>query len=255
MYSNSINSYLNLTRTASYGFIAAIPLFIIYEIFILFINLESNVSIRVGADIWLKQILSTIGVRGHHTVGLIAAIFGLIIFFIERRKKDVRVKFFYFPWMIVESLFYSIFFAIIISKTVTFVFSSAYWYKPLALEAINGAPPSDFWLQITLSIGAGLYEELVFRVLLISCLYFFISYFVLSKGTASYVASALIAALLFSAVHYIGSYGDVFTIPSFTFRLLFGLAFNILYVVRGFGVTAWSHSLYDVLLTVFMQSD
>ncbi|RLB78811.1 MAG: CPBP family intramembrane metalloprotease, partial [Deltaproteobacteria bacterium] len=57
---------------------------------------------------------------------------------------------------------------------------------------------------------------------------------------------------LFSLVHYIGTYGDAFTLASFTFRFLFGLALNVLFIVRGFGIAAWTHALYDVMVfTVF----
>ena len=55
-------------------------------------------------------------------------------------------------------------------------------------------------------------------------------------------------ALLFSAVHYIGALGDAFTLPSFMFRFLFGLALNVVFLVRGFGIAAWTHALYDVMI-------
>ena len=36
------------------------------------------------------------------------------------------------------------------------------------------------------------------------------------------------------------------TLESFVFRTLAGLAFSGLYLTRGFGITAWTHALYDV---------
>ena len=66
-------------------------------------------------------------------------------------------------------------------------------------------------------------------------------------GPRAATAAGIVAgALLFSAVHYMGSLGDPFTLSSFTYRFLFGLALNALLIVRGFGITAWTHSLYDV---------
>ena len=58
----------------------------------------------------------------------------------------------------------------------------------------------------------------------------------------------LIGAVVFSAMHYVGAYGDPFTVPSFTFRFLAGLFFSALFVLRGFGITAWAHALYDVMV-------
>jgi len=40
----------------------------------------------------------------------------------------------------------------------------------------------------------------------------------------------------------------VFTVQSFTFRMIAGLFFSALYLLRGFGIVAWTHALYDVFL-------
>ena len=37
-------------------------------------------------------------------------------------------------------------------------------------------------------------------------------------------------------------------LQSFVFRALSGLAFSGLYLMRGFGITAWTHALYDAFL-------
>ena len=58
------------------------------------------------------------------------------------------------------------------------------------------------------------------------------------------------SALIFSAFHYVGPYGDQLTAPSFTFRAIAGVLLSGLYVFRGFGVTAWTHALYDVGLAL-----
>jgi membrane protease YdiL (CAAX protease family) len=67
---------------------------------------------------------------------------------------------------------------------------------------------------------------------------------------ASAFWAAIISALLFSLFHYIGPAGDSFSLGSFLQRTLGGLYFSILFVTRGFGVTAASHALYDMLVAV-----
>jgi membrane protease YdiL (CAAX protease family) len=101
-----------------------------------------------------------------------------------------------------------------------------------------------------ISLGAGIYEELLFRVLLVG----FLAWggrrvLGLGAGAAGALAT-LVGALVFSAFHYLGPYGDPLELPSFTFRALAGVAFSALYLLRGFGITAWSHALYDVFLTL-----
>ena len=71
----------------------------------------------------------------------------------------------------------------------------------------------------------------------------------MARGAAAPLAVAL-SALIFSAFHYVGSLGDTFTVASFTFRAIAGLAFSALYVTRGLGITAWTHALYDIGITL-----
>jgi hypothetical protein len=106
----------------------------------------------------------------------------------------------------------------------------------------------DAWTQLMISLGAGLYEELVFRVLLVTALAMLgHRLFAWRPPTAGAVAT-VIGALLFSAFHYVGPFGDPLELSSFTFRFVAGLAFSALYLTRGFGITAWTHALYDVFL-------
>jgi hypothetical protein len=48
----------------------------------------------------------------------------------------------------------------------------------------------------------------------------------------------------------VGAYGDPFTAQAFTFRLVAGLFFSALFVLRGFGIAAWTHALYDVSVLI-----
>ena len=99
-----------------------------------------------------------------------------------------------------------------------------------------------------LSLGAGLYEELLFRVLLVSALAAGARAVFGWSMKGAGVFATLVGALIFSAFHYIGPFGDPFRLTSFTFRALSGVAFSALYLLRGFGITAWTHSLYDAFL-------
>jgi membrane protease YdiL (CAAX protease family) len=96
------------------------------------------------------------------------------------------------------------------------------------------------------SLGAGVFEELLFRVILVTVLMRF-ARVVFGAGPRASAAFAVIgSAVLFSAFHYIGPFGDTLALPSFLFRMISGLLFSIIYVLRGFGIVAWTHALYDV---------
>jgi hypothetical protein len=64
------------------------------------------------------------------------------------------------------------------------------------------------------------------------------------------VLAVVIGALVFATFHYIGPYGEPVELGSFTFRVVAGVLFSGLYLLRGFGITAWTHALYDVFLTL-----
>jgi hypothetical protein len=128
----------------------------------------------------------------------------------------------------------------------------------LTAALLGEPPPLSLILQGTmrlgrgtvlmLSLGAGIYEELLFRVVLVS-LFAWLARRVLGFRPFIAGASATIAgALVFSAFHYIGPFGDTWQVYSFVFRTIAGLFFSALYLTRGFGVTAWTHALYDVFL-------
>lgn len=117
-----LKNYFYSTRTATYGFLSAIPLLIVYESLILLVNAQ-DFEIRVGADIWIKQLLAALGMRGQQALFIITVVFGVIIF-LRERKKTIALKFSYFLWLFLESLFYSIFLAVIISKTVGYISST-----------------------------------------------------------------------------------------------------------------------------------
>ena len=68
-------------------------------------------------------------------------------------------------------------------------------------------------------------------------------------GVAGTVA-VLVGATVFSLFHYVGPFGDRFGTYSFLFRALMGVFFSALYLTRGFGITAWTHALYDVFVVL-----
>ena len=115
-------------------------------------------------------------------------------------------------------------------------------YLPLAMTNESTA----FLENLILSCGAGVYEELVFRLMAFGLLSLLLVDFLgLSKGKAGFLIM-VIGAVAFSAYHYLGS--EVFNWRSFAFRTAAGVYFGAVYLTRGFGVTAGSHAAYDIII-------
>lgn len=107
--------------------------------------------------------------------------------------------------------------------------------------------------NVVTGIGAGIYEELVFRLILIYLLMFFFQDLLKFTKPNSVILSVLIAAILFSTHHHIfylyGQLrpGEPFTMVKFMFRTLAGIYFAALFAVRGFAVTAGAHVFYNII--------
>jgi membrane protease YdiL (CAAX protease family) len=109
-----------------------------------------------------------------------------------------------------------------------------------------GAPGSGNILSdIVSSFGAGLHEELVFRVVLFAGGAFVLQKFGM-KPWKAVLTAGLGSSLIFSAVHHLGALGEPFTVSAFMFRTLAGIMFATIYRTRGFAIAAWTHALYDV---------
>ncbi|UQA61319.1 type II CAAX prenyl endopeptidase Rce1 family protein [Polyangium aurulentum] len=117
---------------------------------------------------------------------------------------------------------------------------------PLAVEA--SAQTRGVFTGVVMSMGAGFYEEIAFRVGLFG-LGALLFKAVFSAGATRFVitaAWAVVAAVAFSAWHYVGALGDSFDVASFVFRAVCGLVLTAIFVFRGFAPAVWTHALYDV---------
>src|SRR6185503_557980 len=106
-----------------------------------------------------------------------------------------------------------------------------------------------------MSLGAGFYEEIAFRVILFGlgakALRLFAEPISEERARLIPFGWALATSLLFSGWHYLGVFGDDFALKSFVFRWVCGLVFTAIYAFRGFAPAVWTHVIYDVWVLVF----
>jgi len=238
------SSYWRDTRAPRYSLILALPLLLLYEGFARLLAGDAVSGVRNGADVLLKGIFLSLG----GSDGLL--VFGVVLFGVATVLvwRDLRrgggLKGRYFLGMCGESVVYALAFGLV-TGTVTG------WILHAAASAGDGPMTQlDLSTQLMVSLGAGLYEELLFRVILVGAIAAGGRLILgLTPFTAG-VLAVLVGAVVFSAFHYIGPYGDQLDLGSFTFRAVAGVLFSALYLIRGFGITAWTHALYDVFLSL-----
>ncbi|MHC4993343.1 MAG: CPBP family glutamic-type intramembrane protease [Planctomycetota bacterium] len=122
--------------------------------------------------------------------------------------------------------------------------------------AAAGATPDlaqlDLWSRMAISVGAGLYEELLFRMLLIAVVHtLLVDLFKLDDGIGT-VAAIGVSAISFTVYHPLGGATGELSMSRLVFYLLAGIYFGVVYVLRGFGIVVAVHAFYDVLAVAWM---
>ena len=231
--------YWNQSRRPLASFFFVLPLIICYEAGSWWLG---DGAVRNGAAVWLQQLLATSGLVGwfllpvltvtillawHHTTGQ--------------------------PWKFSSSVIYtmaaeSALLAVVllaIAHVQTNVLSIA--GVPLACEIQVEQFANETFSRIVRYFGAGVYEELLFRLMLLPLAVAAIGLAIASRRLRIAMA-LLLTSLLFSAAHYLGPYGDSFEVASFSFRAMAGGFFSLLFIFRGFGIAAGTHAIYDMLV-------
>ena len=236
-------AYWTDTRAPRYAILFAAPLFVIYEASSFLMGSDQVGGVRNGADVLLRTLLAALGgPRGLALFTVLIAGAGLVLVWRDRRQHPAPLARGAFAAMLGESALW----ALLLGGATAVI--TAVLLDPLLVQA---GPIQSLSVpqRIVLSAGAGLYEELVFRVMLVGGMAGGGLMLGWSRPTAVIVA-ILGSALIFSGFHYVGPYGDPFQLASFTFRAVAGILLSGLYVARGFGIAAWSHAIYDVMVLV-----
>lgn len=239
-------SYFADSRAPRYSVLFALPLLIGYEALAVLLSVDHAVMLRNGAEVLLRGVFTTVFGRNGSLV-FFAVVILAGVWIVARDLKHGRggLRPLVFLGMFVESVILAFAFGIVVSKLTTKILGAMH------LLAIGEIAARDRATVLMLSLGAGLYEELFFRVILVSTIAALARVWLGVSTRMAGVLATFIGALIFSAFHYVGPYGDPFQLRSFAFRAISGVVFSALYLVRGFGITAWTHALYDTFLVLF----
>ena len=207
-------------------------------------------QVRVVAFIWVQNIMEFLGFSPRLAlIGTPLVVVVILLALQVTSKTPWRVKF--------EDLFLMAFECVLL--TVPLIVLSLLLNREPAvpnaatLAAQVAEAPNLLWVDIVTGIGAGIYEELIFRLVLICLLMLLFQDLFGMKKKPAVILSVVISAVLFSVHHHIffanGQFhqGDIFTVGKFIFRAIAGGYFAVLYAVRGFGITAGTHAFYNIL--------
>jgi len=237
------SSYWQVSRAPRYSLLFALPLLLFYQVLAVMLA-HGTRSVRNGADVILQSLFVAVAGSWGPLVFMVCLI-GVGLWLVARDvRRSARLRPSVFCGMLAEALLLALLFGFLVGGVTSGVLGG------LQILARPAGADLDRWTRLMLSLGAGIYEELLFRVLLVGALAAAARALLGWRPVTAGAAATLLGAAIFSAFHYIGPYGDHLQLYSFVFRMVAGLFFSALYLTRGFGITAWTHALYDVLLLV-----
>ena len=139
-----------------------------------------------------------------------------------------------------------------IAYAVVMRFVGGWALEALPLQAVSEEMSDELangtFGAVVMSLGAGFYEELAFRVALFGSGAWIIKTMedTSPTGIGLMLAWGLVSALAFSGWHHVGPMADDFDMQVFAYRSVCGLVLTAIYAFRGFGPAVWTHVLYDV---------
>lgn len=213
------------------------PLFLIYEVGVVFAPAMNGVDF-ISRNLYAALDYSTRNYLLFH-VGL-AVVFAGLLAWLRKKKAFVRHRF--WPMLLESSIF-----ALTLGSLILFVMRNLLGFDgTLATGGLR-----DVGTGALLSIGAGVHEELVFRLGMLAGGAALLRLLGLAHGAAVAIAF-VVSAALFSAAHHLGAAGDPWAIGVFTYRLLAGLLFGALFYFRSLATAVYTHALYDVYVILIL---
>lgn len=218
-------TYFDASRRLAASFVFITPLVGIYEI-----GVAVDPRARNGADPIFRELLAPLSHLGLLVLNL--ALLGLLFLAIaQTRKQRLRRPGLYGAMLLEACVWAGLLLAV------------AYVLPPQRL-ALPG-----FLRDIVASVGAGIYEEALFRFLLMGGLIL-----LLQRGLGGHPGwvvpmAVAVSAFLFSLAHH-GIGGEPWDRGVFFFRALMGVLLGLICWARGLGIVVYTHALYNVALVL-----
>jgi len=216
------------------------PLIIIYELGLALLHNGQQTSQRpdLAAQLLLQWFFSLFGATGYYLPGfaLVAVLLAWHVF--------ARL-----PWKVEPVVL-----AGMLAESVLLSIPLLMMNRLLSTSALAGATmmKSSISADLLLSIGAGLYEELVFRLMLISMLMLLLKDIGGMRESVAVALAVVVSSLAFAAHHYQPIGNDPFSPRDFAFRATAGAYLAGVFVTRGFGIAVGSHAVYDIIVVALL---
>ena len=236
--------YRRESKRPIYALWVVLPMLAIYEVGIAALGWFTGVEpgYRNGVDVFIRILLGRLGIYG--SLASVAVVVTTLLVWQAGSRESWRARGRVLLGVTGEGVLYA---CILIAISLGLRAAGA----GVALAAGPQEEVLGDWrAAMVFSFGAGVYEEFVFRLLLVPLAVFVLRNALDASAAGAYIGAAVVSGLLFSASHHIGAEAPAFNALVFGFRTLAGTLLAFFFLARGFAVTSLSHALYDVGVTL-----
>lgn len=238
--------YVTRTRAIPANLLFLVPFVLVYE-FALF-GTRSPVENAAGA--WVRGLWTGLGHGAFLAATLALGLVFLVV--VWRRGHDAPKEKGLYGGMLLEGTVYGLCLGLVAQG----LSSALPMQRPVVLP--TGGPGHPAMLatlslglrDVGLALGAGVFEELLFRGALLAGLFALLKFALGADRWSAAIVSLLVSSYVFSAYHHWGPSGEPYNAAVFAFRFHAGLVLGALFLTRGLGIAALAHGVYDVLVTL-----
>ncbi|MBI4879174.1 MAG: CPBP family intramembrane metalloprotease [Planctomycetes bacterium] len=225
-----IETYLRESRRVSVSLIYVTPLLLLHEVLLR----AAGGDTRNAVEQAFKDLFWYLGpAAGWLHAFLVLVVVAAVCRVVALRLPCARL----FPAFLVECLLL----ALLLGPVVAFVTG------PLELGARVPGGPSSLEFSLLASISAGIYEELLFRLMVLGGLYVLALRLFGVARPAAFLLALLVSAFAFAWYHHAAPYGEPYEPRAFAFRAIAGILLGLVFAGRGLAVVVYLHAMYDVL--------
>lgn len=251
-------SYWQRSRQPLQGLFFLLPMIVLYELgTLVYATDHANGVIRfIYARSLLSDFFELLGATGYYLPGLIV---GIVLLSWHLVRGD--------PWRMEPRLYLSMWIEAVILALPLLVYALVLFRQP-SQQAVGvdrvvawlenlvslrlAAGPDQWQTQLVFSIGAGIYEELLFRLIGIALLHLLLVDVLALPHRLGAAMAVFLSALAFALYHF--SENNPFALTKCLFYVGAGIYFAAVYVIRGFGIVAGTHAVYDVIVVVLQTT-
>ncbi len=248
------DDYWGLSARPLHSLVFLLPLVLLYELgaLVSLTNAAAGIQETIRAKKLLDLFFSTFGVAGLLVSGIAMLVVLLFMHVLGRERWSVR------PWVVVGMVFEAALWALPLMVFGAVFLRAGAMLDPAAAVAGGGGGSAllekSLLARATIAVGAGLYEELLFRLVGVAVLHLIAKDILRSREAVARVVAVVGTAAAFAVYHDVAGPGGVVDWSALGFFFVAGVYFGAIYVARGLGIVVGAHAAYDLIALVILPA-